>query len=357
MTLKRIRDYGISVGELPTGALNHLVDVPGVRVGHVTLNPETGMSAGTCTGVTAILPHGGNWFRDPRPAVTHIINGFGKSVGTIQVDELGYLESPVLLTNTLSVPAVAEGAVRYLMSLNSEIGEGPSVNVVVGECNDSCLNDMRGLHVRPEHAILAIEAALNHNDCREGAVGAGTGMVCFGWKGGVGSASRVVGGGDQAFTVGVLVVSNFGSARDLMIAGHPVGRWVLPSDTSGTQSPDQPGPAADGSIMLVLATNLPFTTVGLRRMAKRAVVGLARVGSIVAHGSGDIVVAFTTEKAPTPALESDGHFISTCFRAVAEAVEEAVLNSLTAAETTVGKSGRVIQALPMEAIVDRLRLV
>lgn len=358
MGSQRLRDFGIEIGTLPTGPANHLCDVPGVRVGHVTMTTATGYGSNVCTGVTAVLPHDGNWFREPVPAVTHVINGFGKTTGTIQVNELGYLESPIMLTNTFGVGAVMQGVLQYMMQIDSAIGDGPSMNVVVGECNDSYLNDMRGLHVRPEHAVDAIQDALAHNARTEGAIGAGTGMGCFGWKGGVGSASRQITGlsgmEHRYFTMGALVVSNFGSAKDLVINGIPVGREIVPPKVS--ESVPEAPIGTDGSIMIVLATDLPMSRVGLLRMAKRAVVGLARVGSYVSHGSGDVVVAFSTmrERATSPFITEDGGLMSQIFRATVEAVEESVLNSLAMAHTTIGKQGRVLKAFPMGAWVQGL---
>lgn len=353
MGSKRLREYGVEVGILPTGPTNHLCDVPGVRVGHVTLDRGHGCGNEVCTGVTAILPHGGNWFLDPVPAVAHVINGFGKTTGTVQINELGLLESPIMLTNTFGVPAVTEGVLRYMMQIDAQIGEGPSMNVVVGECNDSYLNDMRGLHVRPEHASQAINAALENNSYDEGALGAGTGMGCFGWKGGVGSASRILLRPTGNYTIGTLVVSNFGLAQDLQINGIRVGDAFLPP----TQRPDvsiSSPVVGDGSIMIVIGTDLPFSQIGLLRLAKRAVVGLARTGSYVSHGSGDIVVAFSTvrmrplEKNLTALTDEDGSLMSDAFRATIESVEESVLNSLAMATTTVGKRGRVLTGFPME---------
>ncbi len=236
-----------------------------------------------------------------------------------------------------------------MIEVDPEIGDGRSVNVVVGECNDSYLNDMRGLHVRPEHASQAIKAALQSNSRHEGALGAGTGMTCFGWKGGVGSASRTLEGKSGAHTIGTLVVSNFGSAQDLQINGIRVGDALMPPTRSPDTSINEPS-VADGSIMIVIGTDLPLTQGGLLRLAKRAVVGLARTGSYVSHGSGDIVVAFSTVRVESfvAGFEEDGSLMSEAFRATIEAVEESVLNSLAMAGTTMGKRGRVVTGFPME---------
>ncbi|OYD09964.1 aminopeptidase [Paludifilum halophilum] len=352
----RLRDAGLSVGELPTGRFNGITDVRNVRVGHVTLRKAEGEPSAACTGVTAILPHEGNWFRQKVPAATHVINGFGKTTGLIQVDELGVLESPILLTNTFSVPAVTEGTVRYMTALDSGIGDDAgSLNVVVGECNDSYLNDMRGFHIRPEHARAAIEEAQNHRRIQEGCVGAGTGMICFGWKGGIGTASRRVKVKETPYHIGVLVLSNFGVSSDFTLLGTPVGRWLHPN----VHRTD-----VDGSIMIVVATDLPMNNRQLKRLAKRASFGLARTGSIAHHGSGDIVIAFSnahrishTPEAVTevPYLAEDGPLISRSFRGVVEATEEAILNSLFTAEITRGRLGRTIPSLPVEEAIALLK--
>jgi len=354
----RFRDYGWTVGELPTGPTNHLQDVPGVRVGHVTLNVAHGYPGRVQTGVTAILPHAEDWFTDKVCAVSHVINGFGKTTGLVQVDELGELESPILLTNTFSVPAVTEGALRYMMAQNPEIGDfSSSLNIVVGECNDSYLNDMRGLHVRAEDAMQAIDDALVNPSVAEGCVGAGAGMRCYGWKGGIGSASRQVTILGQVGTIGILVLTNFGASRDLTVLDKRVGQAYLPPVSPPAS--EQP----DGSVMVVLATDLPFEVDQLKRLSKRVPFGLARTGSIAHNGSGDVVIGFSTtsRKPPVDALQMpawfatrqalrDGAVVSECFRAVVEATEEAVLNSLCAAVTTAGRRGRRVTALPMGEI-------
>lgn len=305
--------------------------------------------------MTAILPHPGNLFREKVPAAVHVINGFGKTAGLVQVEELGTLESPILLTNTFSVPAVTEGALQYLMERDAGIGEGAgSVNVVVAECNDSYLNDMRGLHVRPEHAREALRRARG-GPVEEGCVGAGTGMVCFGWKGGIGTSSRRISAGGDPYHIGVLVLSNFGKREDFHLLGVPVGRRLK------GQTPEK---EADGSIIIVAATDLPLDAQQLRRLAKRAAFGLARTGSFARHGSGDIAIAFSTgNRIPAEPdsgslfhtfrrLPEDGELLSLCFQAVAEATEEAIYNALFAAETTLGKNGRRVEALPAERAVE-----
>ncbi|MBA4495437.1 P1 family peptidase [Paenactinomyces guangxiensis] len=355
MPKKRLRDYGFTVGQLPPGRKNSITDIPGVRVGHVTLHKENGQ----CTGVTAILPHTGNLFREKVVAATHVINGFGKTTGLIQVNELGTIESPIMLTNTFSVPAVTEGTLRYLMAGDEGIGDGAgSVNIVVGECNDSYLNDMRGLHVSPEHAIEAIQqAGQNGENVIEGNVGAGTGMICFGWKGGIGTSSRQISTDHQMYHIGTLVLTNFGKREDLTILGVPVGQHL--------PSPDVPAPARDGSIMIIIGTDLPMTAGQLQRLCKRAALGLAKTGAIAHHGSGDIIIAFSNgNRVPhSPdkdirdlrSIAEDGPLVSECFRAVIDTTEEAILNSLFTAETTCGRFNRIIYALPADQVIQLLQ--
>lgn len=353
MTKKRLREHGYSIGHLPTGVHNCITDVAQVRVGHTTLKEP---SQGILTGVTAILPHSGNLFQEKSTSAVHVINGFGKTTGLIQVEELGVLESPILLTNTFSVPAVTEGGLRWLMDGNPDIGgRDGTVNVVTAECNDGQLNEIRGLHVRPEHALEAIQNAQSDILPAEGAVGAGTGMVCFGWKGGIGTASRRVSVPGLSGHIGSLVLTNFGAPEDLTILGVPM------ADLQATPSP----PSADGSVIIVLGTDLPLDSRQLKRLAKRATFGLARTGSIAHHGSGDIVIAFSnahrqphrpeTPLLISPRIAEDGRMISLCFRAAVEATEEAILNSLFMAETVTGKDGRTVPALPREEVLKRLR--
>ncbi len=357
MVRKRLRQYGITVGNLPTGRENGITDVTGVRVGHVTLRDEQGV----CTGVTALIPHSGNLFYEKVPAAVHIINGFGKTTGLVQVEELGTIESPILLTNTFSVPAVTEGALRYLLKQDPRIGEeAGSINVVVGECNDSYLNDMRGLHIRPHHAEEAIQQA-DSGKVAEGNVGAGTGMVCFGWKGGIGTSSRLIKVGKESFHIGVLVLANFGKREDFHFLGVPMGRKL---ESSSIREPD-------GSIMIIVGTDLPLDAQQLRRLARRAVFGLARTGSFAHHGSGDVVIAFSNGNRilvnsaeatfhSIRRLPDDGDLLSKCFQAVADATEESIYNALFTAESVIGKEGRKIEALPVERVIkewERNRLL
>ncbi|TPN30980.1 P1 family peptidase [Mesorhizobium sp. B2-3-3] len=323
-------DFGLTCGSLPTGPHNAITDVPGVRVGHRTLR-----NGDINTGVTAILPHGGNLFRKKVVAAAHVINGFGKTVGLMQVQELGTIETPVLLTNTLSVGTCATALIRDAIRQNPDIGRTTgTVNPVVGECNDGPLNDIQALAISEEHALAALA------DAREGAVeqgnvGAGTGMSCFGFKGGIGSASRKIalGGGHH---LGVLVLSNFGRAGDLLL---PDGR---------RPDPRQPAEAERGSIMVVLATDVPLEHRQLERVARRAGAGIARLGSFWGHGSGDIAIAFSTgnlvdhdeSRDLVPQLTLNEARIDMLFRAAADATQEAVLNSMLSAGAFTGKGGK-----------------
>lgn len=362
MERKRLREYGVAVGSLPTGQWNSITDVPGVAVGHITLKQATGCENHVCTGVTAILPHQGNWFREKVAASSYVINGFGKTTGLVQVRELGVLESPIMLTDTFGVPVVTEGVLRFMLEQDADIADRTgSLNVVVGECNDSYLNDMRGLHIRPDHARKAVQQARS-GIVPEGAVGAGAGMVCFGWKGGIGTASRRLSTGGKDYHIGVLVLSNFGIKEDLTILGVPVGKRL--TSKSDLFHPEQQR-TTDGSIMIVVATDLPMDSRQLHRLAKRATFGLARTGSIAHHGSGDIVVAFSNgNRIPhdpqddfhlRQSVREDGPFISQCFRATAEATEEAILNSLFMAETTTGRLGRTVEALPVDSVLAMIK--
>lgn len=356
----RLRELGIRIGVHPTGTLNAITDVPGVQVGHVTLHHNYDNDNTVRTGITAILPHSGNLFRHKVAAASYVINGFGKTTGLIQVDELGLIESPILLTNTFGVPAVTEGTLQYLMQQNPEIGDTTgTVNVVVGECNDGFLNDIRGLHVRPEHAIQAIEAA-HGGPVEEGAVGAGTGMMCFRYKGGIGTSSRVMDADGKTYTLGCLVLTNYGKREDLRLPMPAQGSHDLKEAgdnraDSDCVSADTATPP-DGSIMIILATDAPLSDRQLKRIAKRACFGLARTGSHASHGSGDIVIAFSNaqdvdhhsdvaERIFT-VIDEAGAPISTLFQMTAEAVEEAIWNSLCKAETTTGRQGRMVEALP-----------
>lgn len=346
----KAKDAGVKIGSLETGKKNCITDVKGVRVGHVTIKEDIHDEECIRTGVTSILPHGGNLFKEKVTAAHFVANGFGKTTGLVQIDELGLLESPILLTNTFCVGNVLQGALQYMLHENPEIGDSTSsINIVVGECNDSYLNSARRLAVTPEHAIQSIKAATEHQ-AEEGAVGAGTGTMCFGYKGGIGSASRVVSYNDnEAFTVGVLVQSNFGKKEDFY--------FDIINQEDKMERPD-------GSIMMILATDAPVSDRQLKRLAKRCPIGLSRIGSNMHHGSGDVVIAFSNAtrfehdgkdgKESISILREDHPVMNSLFQAVAEATEEAILNSLLQATTTSGRKGRVAEKLPID-ILDALK--
>ena len=363
MSRPRLRDTGLTVGTLPTGPHNALTDVGDVRVGHTTLiSGEGALHPGqgpVRTGVTVILPHSGNLFRHKVRAAVYTLNGFGKVRGFEEVRELGVVESPIALTNTLNVGLVADALVEYAIRHNPDIGIHTSTaNVLVGETHDGYLNDIQGRHVRAEHVWAAIEAAAP-GPVVEGALGAGTGTTCFGWKGGIGTTSRVVPAQAGGFTVGALVQSNFGRPSDLMVCGVPVGQHLrLPA---ASPSPQQDG----GSIMVVLATDAPLSERQLRRLCVRAAAGLARTGSHYGHGSGDFAIAFSTgwhiDHEPATltttqtVLADEAQAMYWLFPAVVESVEEAVLNSLFRAETVIGRDNHVRYALPVEEVVSLVR--
>ena len=330
---------GLTIGRGTPGHRNLITDVPGVTVGHATIRDGGSVN----TGVTAVLPHGGNLFRDKVLAASAVINGFGKTIGLMQVEELGTIETPILLTNTLSVGTAATALVKYMLAQNEDIGRTTgTVNPLVCECNDGFLNDIRGLHVREEHIFQAIYAA--EADFDEGAVGAGTGMCCLGFKGGIGSASRVVTLEGRSYVIGALVLSNFGGPGRLMIDGRQVGR-ELQARSAGERD--------KGSIIMLLATDIPLSERQLKRLCRRAGAGLARTGSYYGSGSGDISIAFTTaNRVPHDSprafvdmrMMSDDH-IDPVLDLSAEAVEEAIVSSLYHAETTTGRDGRTRRGL------------
>jgi D-aminopeptidase len=330
----RARDIGMIVGSLEPGPLDAITDVEGVRVGHTTLIQGDAVR----TGVTLVLPHGGNLFRDKVPGAVYVGNAFGKLAGSTQVEELGEIESPIALTSTLNVPRVADALIDYLLGLpgNESVR---SVNPLVAETNDGYLNDIRGRHVGREEVLHAISGARG-GSVEEGAVGAGTGTVAFGFKGGIGTASRKAG----AYTVGVLVQTNFGGT--LQMNGAPVGRELR------GRGPN----SGDGSCVMLVATDAPVDARNLRRMAARTMFGLARTGSSGANGSGDYGVAFTTARggsnSPAKLLSNDD--MSPLFLATIEATEEAIYNSLLRAVTTTG-NGHTVEALPVERTIEILR--
>ena len=348
---KRLRELGIHVGVLQTGRNNAITDVSGVRVGHTTLI----RGANVRTGVTVILPHGGNIFREKVPAAIYTGNGFGKLAGSTQVQELGNIETPIVLTNTLSVPVAMDAITSYTLQLpgNADV---QSVNAVVGETNDGWLNDIRGKHIAEEHILEAVRKA-DTGSVPEGSIGAGTGTMCFGFKGGIGTASRKLPANLGGYTVGVLVQSNFGGV--LQVNGAPVGKELNRYYLS-----DRLNDPADGSCMIVVATDAPADARNLERMAKRAIMGMARTGGIGSNGSGDYVIAFSTDTAlrvphNAPALQQtrllSNDAVSPLFLAVIEATEEAILNSLVMAGTVEGRDRHKGEALPVDKLMEILR--
>jgi len=349
---QRVASYGIKIGVLPAGKLNAITDVPGVLVGHSTLIKGDSVR----TGVTAILPHKDNLFQQKVPAAVYTGNGFGKLAGTTQIRELGNIESSIILTNTMSVAAGLDGVISYTLAQKGSENI-QSVNVVVGETNDGYLNDIRGRHVQPAHVLQAIQTATG-GPVAEGNVGAGTGTVCFGFKGGIGTASRVLPQSLGGYTVGVLVQSNFGGV--LQIDGVPVGEELRKYYFS-----DKLNETPDGSCMIVVATNAPLDARNLERLAKRAFMGLAKTGGIASNGSGDYVIAFSTDSTvrvphqpnnklhTTAVVHNDD--MSPLFMAAIEATEEAILNSLFKAETMSGKQKRTVEALPLDKVIPLLK--
>jgi D-aminopeptidase len=349
---KRARDYGIKIGVMQTGKLNSITDVAGVKVGQTTLIKADSVR----TGVTAILPYDGNIFQQKVPAAVYTGNGFGKLAGSTQINELGNLETPIVLTNTLNVSAAMDAVIEYTLNEkgNEEIA---SVNAVVGETNDGFLNDIRGRHVTKADVLSAIKNAKD-GAVEEGAVGAGTGTVCFGFKGGIGTSSRKLPVSLGGYTVGVLVQTNFGGV--LQIDGAPVGAALGKFDFS-----DQLLNNVDGSCMIVVATDAPLDHRNLLRLAKRAMLGLGKTGGIASNGSGDYVIAFSTAedlRVPyaaskpiinSPLLQNDA--MSPLFMAAIEATEEAIINSLFAAKTITGRNGNKAEALPLEKVIPVLK--
>lgn len=327
----RARDLGIAPGILSPGKFNAITDVEGVKVGHVTLIEGTDIR----TGVTAILPHTGNLFAEKIPAAICLGNGFGKLMGYTQVEELGNIETPVLLTNTLNVGIVADGVIEHMLGLpgNENVR---SINPIVGETNDGWLNDIRSRPVRQHHVREAIEKATS-GPVAEGSVGAGTGTRCFGFKGGIGTSSRQLSKTQGGYTVGVLVQTNFGG--NLTINGAPVGRELA------AEIKDNEG----GSCMIVVATDAPILSRNLKRLAKRAILGLARTGSVMSNSSGDYVIAFSTARRRIESVELlPNSEMTPLFQAVVEATEEAVYNSLFKAMSVVGRDNHSCEALPIE---------
>jgi D-aminopeptidase len=355
-TRPRVSDLGLKVGILPTGPLNAITDVAGVEVGHTTIISGDNVR----TGVTAVLPHSGNLFRDKVPGAIFVGNGFGKLTGSTQVDEMGEIETPIVLTNTASVPRVADAVTTYILSLpgNEDV---LSVNPLLGETNDGYLNDIRGRHITADDVFAAIKKA-KAGPVEEGNIGAGTGTVAFGWKGGIGTSSRKLPQNLGAYTVGVLVQTNFGGV--LTIAGAPVGQelgqYYLHNELQQGSGKDK----ADGSCMIVIATDAPIDARNLRRLAARGWLGMARTGSAASNGSGDYAIAFSTapqlrihtsEKPLTRHVELlTNDAMSPLFLAVIEATEEAIYNSMFRA-TTMSGNGHTVAALPIDKTIEILR--
>jgi len=353
----RAREAGVQVGILPRGQLNAITDVAGVRVGHCTVWQGDSVR----TGVTAIVPHSGNLFQEKIPAAIYCGNAFGKLAGYTQVEELGTIETPIALTNTLAVPIAMQALIKHTLAQpgNENVF---SVNAVVGETNDGGLNDIRGLHVKEEHVLQALSSA-SRGAIAEGSVGAGTGTSCLGFKGGVGTSSRVLPKDFGGYTVGALVQTNYGGI--LTITGAPVGREL------GKFYMNERVRGADdkGSCMIVVATDAPLSTRNLKRLAKRALLGLAHTGGFMSNGSGDYVIAFTTayripyavprEESAVGLLPSvrllHDEMMTPLFLAVVEATEEAVYNSLFKATTVSGMNGRTREALPIERTIEILK--
>jgi D-aminopeptidase len=345
----RVRDRGIIIGVMKPGKLNAITDVEGVRVGHTTLIVGDSIR----TGVTAIVPHSGNLFRNKVPAAMYIGNGFGKMTGYSQVKELGNIETPVVLTNTLSVPVASDALITYTLAENQNVF---SVNSIVGETNDGRLNDIRGRHVRQEHVLSAIRNSKS-GPVEEGNVGAGTGTICFGYKGGIGTSSRVLPETLGGYTVGVLVQSNFGGV--LEINGVPVG-----VELGNYAHRDAILDDAKGSCMMIVITNAPVEARNLERMAKRAMLGLAKTGGIAANGSGDYVIALSTASgnlitdSNDPIYKSEvltNDAVTPLFLATIEATEEAILNSMFAAKTMSGRGGSKVESLPLDKVMELMK--
>lgn len=353
----RAREAGLRFGALPTGPRNSIADVPGVRVGHCTVwkgsGPLVEGQGPVRTGVTAVLPHQWDVFARPVKGAFFDLNGCGGLMGALQIREFGLIDTPIMLTNTMSMGAVADATVRHVLKHNPKASlSEDSVIPIVSECDDSHLNDARGLHVREEHVAEAIQRA--SQDVKEGAVGAGTGMCCYDFKGGIGTSSRLVEAPGGTYALGVLVLSNHGSREELIVEGVPVGSLL-----------DAPNPrrAEQGSIVTVVATDAPVDARQLGRVARRSSMGLALTGSCSHNGSGDIVVAFSTanahERSSGGALVTDELMrdkdMDGLFRATVDCTAEAIINSLFKAETVEGRDGHVVPALPIDETLGLLR--
>jgi D-aminopeptidase len=365
---QRLRDLGVTIGRIPTGAHNAITDVKGVRVGHTTLisgeGPLVVGEGPVRTGVTVIVPHEGDIGAEPLFAGYHVLNGNGEMTGLLWVKESGLLTSPIAITNTHSVGVVRDAIISYEIQRTRRLKVGWSLPVVA-ETYDGWLNDINGMHVKPEHLWDALDAA-SDGPVAEGSVGGGTGMICHEFKGGIGTSSRALSEADGGWTVGVLVQANYGSRHLLRVDGVPVGELIPYSEVPGFREERarlgqrEPG---DGSIIIVVATDAPLLPHQCERLAQRATIGLARVGGIGANSSGDIFLAFATGNRGLPAAEDRAPLIASCrmvannhmtplFEACAEATEEAILNALCMATTTVGIEGRTMHALPLDRVKE-----
>jgi len=348
----RIRKFGIKTGVLNPGKWNAITDVDGVKVGHVTLIEGNNIR----TGVTAVLPHGGNIYQEKVPAGVCVANGYGKLMGYTQIEEMGSIETPIILTNTLSVPTAANAVITYILSLEGNEKAG-SVNAVVGETNDGYLNDIRGRHVKEADVIRAIKNA-SSGPVEEGSVGAGTGTICFGFKGGIGTASRTLPQSRGGYTVGVLVQTNHGGVFQIkgFAVGVRLGRYPMKKEIESE---------SEGSCMIVVATDAPLDSRNLKRLAKRALLGIARTGGYYSNASGDYAIAFSTADGmriphrprsrtiKTETLRNSQ--MSPLFLAAAEASEEAILNSMFKAHTMIGRDGHKIEALPLDKVKEIMK--
>ena len=348
-TRPRLREFGLKTGVMQPGRLNAITDVKGVTVGQVTLIKGENIR----TGVTAVLPHSSNIYQAKVPGAVYVANGYGKLTGYTQIEELGSIETPIILTNTLSVPTAADAVIDYILSFkgNEKVG---SVNAVVGETNDGYLNDIRGRHVKKEDVLEAIEKA-KPGPVKEGCVGAGTGTTCYGYKGGIGTASRKLPEELGGYTVGVLVQTNHGGVLQIngLAVGVKLGKYSFKRYLEGD---------TDGSCMMIVATDAPLRSRNLKRLAKRALLGIARTGGYYSNGSGDYAIAFSTaEELRIPHRSEAGTLkievlrnsrVSPLFLAAAEAGEEAILNSLFKAETVKGREGHIQEALPLDKLKE-----
>jgi len=346
----RLRDYGIKIGTYEIGRYNSITDVEGVKVGHFTLIKNDNIR----TGITAILPHDGNIFMNKVPAALYVANGFGKLTGSTQLEELGEIETPIILTNTLSVPMAADALIDYVLSIDDNKKYVKSINPIVGETNDGSLNDIQGRYLTKENVMEAINNATT-GFIGEGSVGAGTGTICFGYKGGIGTSSRNLPKEKGSYTIGVLVQTNFGG--NLTIDGIPIEEELKNNNEMNS---------GDGSCMIIVATDAPITSRNLKRLAKRAIFGVAKTGGHCSNGSGEYVVSFSTSKdLRIPYYSPNNDFLerkelrndkmTPLFEAVIEATEEAILNSLFNSKTVSGNNGLTIEKLPVENVIKILK--